>query len=584
MTKLKLTAFVGEIPKLLPRLLPDMASTGSFNVRLTDGGLTPIRGSQRVHTFDPLLPDDDATIYRHNDEWLSWPGHVYVAPGPVAQDRLYVMGDGVPKLRAGGVEYPLALQPPNTAPTVAVEGTADAEALEITRLYLYTFVTEFGEESQPSLVSDDVVWESGQTVRLSGLEAGQSGRGITKQRIYRSQTGVEGSGLFFIAERDVSTADFVDDIPPESFAEPVPSTFWTPPSDTLTGLVSLPNGNMAAFDGKKLYFCEPFRPHAWPEDYSLTTDYPIVGLGAFGASLVIVTTGNPYVVTGTSPSTMVMEKLELNLPCINARGIVDLGYAVAYPSHDGLVVASQGGARVATEQLFSRDDWRRLSPESFAAGQHEGRYFASYRYDNLRGEEQVGTIIIDLTGSQPFIARTNVVTRSFYYETETGSLYYLQGSKVFEWDSLERPNAFQSWRSKVFIMPRPTNFGAILVETNNYLSSEEQAALEAMVDEAIADNQALYDSVDTLGGELNGSAINQYDVNGDVLAPIPTISRTVAVNVYADDVLVASIDKTGEMARLPSGFKAQKWQIEVTGDIPVQQVTMATAGRELMEV
>ena len=584
MAKLKLTGFVGEVPKLLPRLLPDMASTGSFNVRLTDGGLTPIRGSQRVHTFDPLLPDDDATIYRHQEQWLSWPGNVYVSPGPVAQDRLYIMGDGAPKLRVNGTEYPLALNPPTTALTATVEGTADANALTITRIYVYTLVTEFGEESEPAPVSADVTWQSGQTVRLSGFETGQTGRGITKQRIYRSQTGVNASGLFFIAERDVSTADFIDDIDVESFAEPVPSTFWTPPSDTLTGLVSLPNGNMAAFDGKKLYFCEPFRPHAWPEDYSLTTDYPIVGLGAFGASLVIVTTGNPYVVTGTSPSTMVMEKLELNLPCINARGIVDLGYAVAYPSHDGLVVASQGGARVATEQLFSRDDWRRLSPESFAAGQHEGRYFASYRYDNLRGEEQVGTIIIDLTGGQPFIVRTNVVTRSFYYEIETGSLFFLKDSKVYEWDSLLRPNAFQSWRSKEFIMPRPTNFGAILVETNNYLTPEEQAALEALVDETIADNEALYNSIETLGGALNASAINQYDVNGDALEPVPTINRTVAVNVYADDVLRASITKTGEMARLPSGFKAQKWQIEITGDIPVQQVTLATAGAELIEV
>ena len=42
MATLKLVGFSGEIPKLLPRLLPDMSAQAAFNVRLDDGALTPI--------------------------------------------------------------------------------------------------------------------------------------------------------------------------------------------------------------------------------------------------------------------------------------------------------------------------------------------------------------------------------------------------------------------------------------------------------------------------------------------------------------------------------------------------------------
>ncbi|MGL1400235.1 hypothetical protein ACSTI4_24935, partial [Vibrio parahaemolyticus] len=76
---------------------------------------------------------------------------------------------------------------------------------------------------------------------------------------------------------------------------------YNPPPAGLRGLTAMPNGMMAAFDGKDLYFCEPYLPHAWPASYTLTTDFPIVGLGAFGTSLVVMTTGNLYLVSGTAP-------------------------------------------------------------------------------------------------------------------------------------------------------------------------------------------------------------------------------------------------------------------------------------------
>ena len=57
-----------------------------------------------------------------------------------------------------------------------------------------------------------------------------------------------------------------------------------------------------------------------------------------------MTKGMPYVAQGTHPENMTAARLDVNLPCVTARGIVDMGYAVAYPSPYGLVMISANDA------------------------------------------------------------------------------------------------------------------------------------------------------------------------------------------------------------------------------------------------
>lgn len=580
MAILKLIGFVGENPKVIPRLLGDMASQLSYNVRLDDGGLTPVRKQRFEHQFTGLPPGGNRTIYKNGTDWLGWATDVYVAPGPVAADRLYITGDGVPKMLVGGVTYPLAVPFPATALTATLGGVATPGASGTTRIYVYTYVTGFGEESEPCPASEDVFWTPGQTTTLSGFAAPPAGRNITLQRIYRAQTGKTGTQLYFIAERAASAADFIDDVSPELLQEQLPSVGWNAPPDDMTGLVSLPNGMMAAFSGKELCFCEPYRPHAWPEAYRLTMDYEIVGLGAFSSSIIVTTKGTPYIVNGTAPENMVSEKIEQNLPCINARGIVDLGYSVAYPSHDGLVLVTASGAVVATTRIFSRDDWLRLNPYGMVAGQYNGRYFTSYSYSDVNGTEFRGTFIMDLTGEQPFLIRSDIEAEAMYFDIPTGQLYMLVDGSVYEWDALSEPSALLAWKSKLFVMPKPTNFGAILVESDTGLTPDQIEAIQAEIDRITAANAIIF-AQDSVGGELGGAALNVYPVNGDQFQQIPSLNRTVSVSVYADRKLVATVGKVNSMARLPSGFLAQLWEIEVASDMPITQITMAGTGAEL---
>jgi methionine-rich copper-binding protein CopC len=577
MTTLKLTQYSGEIPRLIPRLLPDTAAQRAVNVRLEDGGLTPVRKKKFTANLTGLAEGTVQTVYKNGAEWLGWATQVDAAPGPVATDRLYYTGDGVPKMRVAGVSYPLAVPQPAGALTGTPSGTGSGNVT--TLLYVYTWVTQWDEESEPCAASNYINWQTGQSVTLSGFVSPPAGRGITKQRIYRTQSGNTTSGLYFIAERAASNTNYVDAVNLAASQELIPSVDWNAPPDTLQGLTPLPNGMMAGFNGKDLMFCEPWRPHAWPEKYVLTTDYPIVAIGAFGASVAVLTTGNPYIATGTSPDSMTMEKVEQNIPCINARGVVDLGYSVAYPSNDGLAVISSSGASVMSNQLFTRSDWQKMLPATMIASQFAGRYFASYEYVEADGRPVSGSIIVDMTGQTPFLLRTDEKPDALAYDIPSGALYMLFGLEIDEWDPVGQANETLTWKSKQFILPKPSNFGAMMIDAGGTRTPEEQAAYEQQIADDNAWNAAHFGNV-SIEGEVGGAAVGAYAVGDDLLRR--TVDQPfVSVNVYADQKLVANVSTLNRIARLPAGFEARIWEFEVNANTQIAEINIATNAKEL---
>lgn len=580
MTAIRITAFAGEQPKIIPRLLPPNGAQAAFNARLDDGALTPLRQS----ALEEVLPDANRiTIYKHGTDWLSWDVVVNAAPGPVAADRLYFTGDGVPKMLVASTEYPLALAPPAAALTATVGGAGAGDV--VTRVYVYTWVTDFGEESEPSPASAPVDWMPGQTMTLSGFAATPSGRNITKQRIYRSQTGQSGTYLYLIDERTAAATDYVDAVAVDALQEALPSADWNAPVDGLTGLTAMPNGMMAAFEGKTLYFCEPFRPHAWPQKYTLTTDFDIVALGAIGTSLVVLTTGNPYFASGSSPAVMTMVKLEQNFPCINASGVVDMGYAICFPTDEGLAaVRGDGSIGLVSATLFGRYEWKALDPDTIVAAQYGGRYVAFYDTVNADGDDVVGGMFIAV-GENPFLGRTRVQAQAAFFDITESALYYVPtgGEAIYRYDA---PGAVRDtiyWKSKEFWSNTPTNYGALRVDADGTLSPEEAANLAVLIAAITAANQLLLDN-DEVISDINSMELNVTPLAGDNLTPIPSGLGEVQVGIWANRVKVASISVSNRDVRLPAGFTAELWEIDVSTDARVMNITMGETMDDLRQV
>ena len=576
---IRIASFAGEIPRLIPRLLQQNYAQFAQNTKLEDGALMPIRRGKHVHT----MPFDCKTIYRDGDNWLGWEQFVQVEPGPVANNRLYVTGDGKPKVIINGVTYDLAVQRPTSRPVATVNGSADP-ALSSTVLFAYTWVTEFDEESEPSDLSADVLWSPGLTINVTGFDNPPVNRAVNRMRIYRSQTSTLGDTiLYFIAEREASTATFVYDEVTYPMNEVISSVDYNPPPDDLQGLIGLPNGIMAGFVGKKVYFSEPYRPHAWPEKYIMTVDYAVVGLGAFGSSVAVLTTGMPYVMQGSTPDTMVSQRLEVNLPCLSAQSIVDLGYSVAYASTQGLVTISQNGAIVASANLLTTDQWRAMRPQSFVSSQYAGRYMASYNYMDADSVQQRGMIIFDLSGAQPFLVRASDDADAMYFELGSGELFLLRnGRDVYEWDAIDQPYGEQYWRSKRFVLPTYTNYGCIMVEGEDATTHEQKLQTAARMAEIQARNrQAIEDGA--TGGAIGDLPLNIVPLAGSLLSPVDEHEPSFSVSIIADGQVVATIYHMNVPVPLPSGFTAKTWEVEVRGNQMVTGIVLAYSPTQIAE-
>ena len=222
------------------------------------------------------------------------------------------------------------------------------------RSYVYTWVTEYGEEGPPSPPAVVNGWSNATwTVSLFQPEPADVGpvgpdRNITTTRLYRSISNQQGLATYFlVAEFPVSQATYADTIGDDTSIASNPqmeSLYWFEPPSDLQGFKVFPNGIFVGWRENEIWFSEPYRPHAWPPNYVLTTEFPVVGIGVCGQSIVACTQGSPYLVTGVHPSSMALTKINLPEPCLHRGSIVSTDTTVLYVSQNGLVQISQSGA------------------------------------------------------------------------------------------------------------------------------------------------------------------------------------------------------------------------------------------------
>ena len=111
------------------------------------------------------------------------------------------------------------------------------------------------------------------------------------------------------------------------------------------------NGIILGFVGKDLYACVPYRPWAWPIAYILSFTDPIVAISSAGAGnvAIVTTSGNPYLITGSSPGSLTATKLPEIKPNLSKRGTENYGTSVIYPASDGLrLIGSDGTTKLLT--------------------------------------------------------------------------------------------------------------------------------------------------------------------------------------------------------------------------------------------
>lgn len=538
MSLIKVTNFTGINPSLDPVKLPDNAAQIAENVRLVAGVLDSYREPAEV--YNPGMSAIE-TIYRFEQAslvdtkyWFTFNADVNVVKGAIAgdvQERTYWTGDGYPKvtdvsLAIGSPPYPtnayrLGTPAPVTLPVFSVTPPAvpDPVALAETRVYVYTFVTAWGEESPPSEPIGPIELKEGDTVTLTGLQTSPGGNhNVTAKRIYRSASGDSSVEYLFVGEIPAAQTTFEDTVLGQNLGEVLPTIDSAILPDDAKGLTAMANGMMAAFKGYDVYFCEPFKPYSWPVTYMQAVDFPVVGLGAFGSSLVVLTTGNPYVMSGSDPQSVSSEKLAMPYACASKRSICNAFGDVVYASPDGLIAIGQNGTRVLTEQLMTRREWQSYNPSSMLVVVWDDRLFIFY--DN---GTKAGCLTLD---AKQGLVESDVFATAAYNDTVTGSLYLAVDDKIVKWDAQNKLTYL--WRSKKFQHPNAINFGWGHVLANGY---------------------------------------------------------PVTMRLYGDGVLRATKQVLNNTPfRLPAGYKAKYWEIELEGSNQILEACIAESMEEVKRV
>jgi hypothetical protein len=549
---LRFDRFAGANLALHPLLIPPGVGVECVNVRPGRGDLRPWNSPATVAT----VPGGTTTIYRMGraagtdaSYWLAWAADVDVARGMVPGDtaeRTFWTGEGPPKwtdnsIGLAAAPYPtstgvrlLGVPVPNAAPTLSVlssgpmEEEVDGETQAIDpedRAYVVTWVNDRGEESSPSDAAT-ITLQPGSLVRVSRNATVPSGAlGITSWRVYRTVAGAEGD-YFFVTEALAATAhvDVGDAFNPFST---LLSLDWDYPPAGLRGIKALWNGMHAGFVGNDLYFSEAFRPFAWPEDYRLPLDDQIVALARWRTNLIALTTGRPYVVTGSSPSAMRAEPLEIQQPCVAKRGVAELGHGVVWPSRDGLVYLGDGGWRMLTARRALQEDWLGLQPHTLVAGVFEGLYVASY--DPGAGAPRRSIIVDPMMqpDSPAGLHFCDVGFTACHSDESMDALYVLAGTNVQKWHA-------GAWMRCHF------------VSRTERLTKPEAMGWAQVV-------------------------ASQYPA---------------ALSVWSDGALVldAATVSSGKAFRLPRGNRGTEWRVRVSTEGDVQGVALAGSLHELKQV
>jgi hypothetical protein len=386
----------------------------------------------------------------------------------------FVVGPAYPD-----TNYRLGVPAPAAAPTVVVSGTPDENEESFDMAYVYTYVTADGREgppSDPSAIDYDVT--DNQTQSLSGLSvltgSHPTGAGSVK-RIYRSNAGTNNAAFQYVGEVPMATTTFVDTLTADLLQEVIPSSDWTGPPDDdsathpdgpLQGLCNMGSGIMAGFVKNTVWFSEPYLPHAWNVNNTITIPHEIVAITPTLKGLVVGTTGVPYLMQGSDPSAILDVPLNSKQSCVSAKSMVSMdGYAL-YASPDGLVLVDGTEVILATRGTHDRDDWQAISPETIRAFYWERRYVAFYE---ITPGVTFGGFIFDPAGGKNLYTTHDQWYENGWSDLEDDTLYLLEDAttpEIHAFNPSGGANLTWQWWSKAYEVPAQTSMSCFQVASD----------------------------------------------------------------------------------------------------------------------
>jgi hypothetical protein len=306
----------------------------------------------------------------------------------------------------------------------------------------------------------------------------------------------------------------------------------------------------------------------------------IVGGGIFGNTVVVCTDDQPVLVIGNHPSTMTMTIHPDHQACVAPEGIVQMKNSVVFPSPNGLYQIGYTGGKLMTEPLYDRETWQQRNPSQLRSTHWDTRYI---------GFTDSAGLVIETANNIIAASDFNIDVDAIYNDAQNDNLYISQtleggANAIYEFN-IGGSRLSYIWKSKKFSIGSQATLtaGKILAQYGVLFTQSEVDALA--VDAAIVEalNAALL--LGRLNGDLNGTAINVFEVNGSLLQNLPEVPtvQNVVIKLFGDGTLVGTAGVNSDKPfRLPAGYRARQFEIQIETFTDVNQITLASSIQDLL--
>ena len=394
-----------------------------------------------------------------------------------------------------------------------------------------------------------------------------------KRRLYRS---AGTTATYQLVNDDVGTtySDTLTDA--QILGDELISDGWKPPPVGLSCVAVLPNGAMVGISGTLVCFSEPYQPHAWLDSYQYGMAHIGIGLAAFGTTVVIGTSGVPYVADGVEPANVTLQDVASVWPCLSKRAMVSVGDGVMYATLHGLAYIGQGGPKIWTQpEFYTREEWQLLDPSSMICAVAEGKVFVRH-VPVSAGSAKI--LVFHPQEPQAALTKLSINCVELYADSVNGRLYLVDADGAKQYDARIGSRLEYEWLSKEYELPTPVNFGAAKVDFVSETTAADVAAVQAAYDAAVALQGAkIVNGVGAMNGRRTGlnndSALNGYT---PALPISPDTTAYVTFTLYSKGTLKYSKTLYGsESFRLPAGYKSDIYSIQLNGTVRTKSVKIA---------